>query len=298
MTLSTQMSKASFLGNGVSTAFPLPFPFLREADIKALVSHDGAATPLVLGTHYTLSGAGSAAGGHLTMLAPPATGQTLVVYRAPAIVQEVDYVENSAFPAETHEGALDLLTMICQSLQEQIDRAVVYPVSTPDEDILDSTSFLAAAEDSRTAARLAQQDAAESAAKAGQSAGAAASAANRAELGAAAAEAVAATADGLVKVSAGDTQPQSLSTKLTAGDGLAETRLNPGAAESLRLSVALASASGLEFASGLLRVRPGAGLALSDSGLSIDAAQISNTPALRPAIVAGRIFNHAMNGGF
>ena len=298
MTLSTQMSKASFLGNGVSTAFPLPFPFLREADIKAIVSHDGAETPLVLGTHYILSGAGSSAGGQLTMLVPPATGQTLVVYRAPAIVQEVDYVENSAFPAETHEGALDLLTMICQSLQEQIGRAVVYPVSTPDGDILDSTSFLAAAEASKTGARLAQQDAAESAAKAGQGASAAFSAASRAELGAAAAEAVAATADGLVKISAGDTLPQSLSAKLAVGDGLAETLLCPGAEESLRLSVALAAASGLEFASGLLRVRPGAGLALSSTGLSIDATQISTTPALRPAIVASRILNHAMNGGF
>jgi hypothetical protein len=290
MTLSTQLSKTSFAGNGVTTAFPLPFPFLREADIRVLISQDGAETPLTLGTHYTLSGAGSAEGGGLTLLAPPATGQTLVVWRAPAIVQEVDYVENSAFPAETHEAALDLLTMICQSLQEQVDRAVLYPVSTPDEDILDSASFLAAADASR--------DAAQSAAKAGQSAQDAAAAVGRAEAGASAAEALAATADGLVKVSPGDTLAQSLSAKLSAGDGLAETLLAPGAAESLRLSVALAETSGLEFAAGALRVRAGAGLALSAAGLAVDAALIPTTLSLRPAIVAGRILNHANNGGF
>jgi hypothetical protein len=298
MTLSTQLSKTSFAGNGVTTAFPLPFPFLREADIRVLLSRDGAETPLTLGTHYTLSGAGSAEGGGLTLLTPPATGQTLVVWRAPAIVQEVDYVENSAFPAETHEAALDLLTMICQSLQEQVDRAVLYPVSTPDEDILDSASFLAAADASRDAARMSQQDAAQSAAKAGQSAQDAAAAVGRAEAGASAAEALAATADGLVKVSPGDTLAQSLSAKLSAGDGLAETLLAPGAAESLRLSVALAETSGLEFAAGALRVRAGAGLALSAAGLAVDAALIPTTLSLRPAIVAGRILNHANNGGF
>lgn len=124
MTISTQLSKASFAGNGVSTEFPLPFPFLREGDINALLHQDGAQTSLRLGTHYTLSGAGEASGGGLTMRTPPATGQTLVIWRAPAIVQEVDYVENSAFPAETHEAALDLLTMICQGLQEQLDRSI------------------------------------------------------------------------------------------------------------------------------------------------------------------------------
>jgi hypothetical protein len=159
MTLSTQLSKISFAGNGVTSAFPLPFPFVHDADINALMVSGGAETSLALGTHYTLSGAGASAGGQLTMLAPPATGQTLVIWRAPAIVQEVDYVENSAFPAETHEGALDLLTMICQSLQEQIDRAVRYPVSTPSEDVLGSEIFLKTITSSRDAAQTAESGA-------------------------------------------------------------------------------------------------------------------------------------------
>ena len=274
MTIATQMSKASYTGNGVTKAFPLPFFFLREADIQAVLNRDGADTELALGTHYTLAGAGVDSGGQLTMLTAPATGQTLVVWRAPAIVQEVDYVENSAFPAETHEAALDLLTMICQSLQEQIDRAVTYPVSTPAEDVLDSPGFIATA------------------------AASASSAAARAEAGASAAEVVAATADGLVKASATDTAGGSLSAKLAAGDGLAETLLDPGAGESLRLSVALAEAAGLEFVSGWLRVSAGAGLALSASGLDVDPAGLANMPTLRPVISAARILNHAMNGGF
>ena len=264
MTISSQTSKAAFSGNGVSTAFPLPFPYLREADIKALLRHEGFETPLELGTHYTLSGAGSAQGGALVMNLPPATGQTLVVYRAPAIVQEVDYVENSAFPAETHEAALDLLTMICQSLQEQLGRAVLYPVSTPADDVLGSQAFLAATAQSRDAARSAEQNAFVSAGQAGLFA-------SQAAASAASAEAVAQTADGLVKVSVGDAAARSLSSKLLAGNGLAEGIENPGGDEALRLAVALADGSGLEFEAGLLRVKCGEGLARTASGLTADA---------------------------
>lgn len=263
MTISSQTSKTAFCGNGVSTAFPLPFPYLREADIKALLRHEGFETPLELGTHYALSGAGSAQGGALVMNQPPATGQTLVVYRAPAIVQEVDYVENSAFPAETHEAALDLLTMICQSLQEQLGRAVLYPVSTPAAEVLDSHAFLAATAHSRDAARVAEQNAA-------GNAGQASLFASQAAASAASAEAVASTADGLVKVSVGDAAARSLSSKLLAGNGLAEGIENPGGDEALRLAVALADDSGLEFEGGLLRVKCGGGLALAASGLAAD----------------------------
>jgi len=263
MTLSTQTSKAAFSGNGVSTTFPLPFPFLRDADIKALLRQDGFETALAQGQHYTLTGAGGASGGSLVMLNPPSTGQSLVVYRAPSIVQEVDYVENSAFPAETHEAALDLLTMICQSLQEQLGRAVLYPVSTPASDILDSGSFLAATTQSREAARISEQSAVASATQATASAGLAATSA-------AAAEALAATADGLLKVSVGDATARTLSAKLLAGNGLAEGIENPGGEEALRLAVALAASSGLEFDAGLLRVKAGTGLALSASGLAAD----------------------------
>lgn len=269
MTLSTQTSKTAFTGNGVSTVFPLPFPFLREADIRVLLRRDGVETPLSLGTHYGLSGAGSASGGSLTMQEPPATGQALVVYRAPAIVQETDYVENSAFPAETHEAALDLLTMICQSLQEQLGRAVLYPVSTPEADILDSADFLETTTANRAAAQASELSAIASASSAAGSA-------DQAFASAAAAAQSAAEAPGVVKVSASDTTAQTLSSKLAAGDGLAETLQNPGGAESLQLSVALAASPGLEFNAGLLRVRASTGLVLSASGAAVDVGSTAN----------------------
>jgi hypothetical protein len=79
-----------------------------------------------------------------------------------------------------------------------------------------------------------------------------------------------AEAPGVVKISAADTTAQTLSAKLAAGDGLAETLQNPGGAEALLLSVALAENPGLEFGSGLLRAKAGAGLLRDASGLSVD----------------------------
>ncbi len=271
MTIATRTSKAAFSGNGVTTDFPLPFPFRRDADIKAVLREGGAETPLQPGSHFVLVGAGSSEGGQLTMAAAPAQGQTLVVWRAPDIVQEVDYVENAAFPAETHEGALDLLTMVCQSLQEQMDRAVLYPVSTPDGEVLDSPAFLGSAAASRDAAQQSARESAASAEQAGQSAAQSAASAGQAAQSAAQAESVAATLDGAVKVSASDAVARSLSAKLAVADGLAESVLAPGGDETLRLSVALAATPGLEFTSGLLRVKAGAGLVLSASGLAADA---------------------------
>ena len=303
MTLSTQTSKTSYTGNGATTVFPVPFPFTRGDDIKVLLRQDGAEMSLLPGTHYSIAGEGSPSGGSLTMAEPPATGTTLVLYRAPAIVQEVDYVENAAFPAETHEAALDLLTMICQALDEKIGRAVLYPVSTPQEDIRDSTAFLDTCQGAREAALAAEAQASASAAQAQIQAGLAGDCVLQAQVAVGQAQA----SVGGLRVSAGDTTPGSLSAKLAAGDGLAETLLCPGADEALRLSLALAADPGLELAEGLLRVRvaPGGGLSRTAAGLAADIGsgpdQLSTNSilslTLRPAMVAGRVFNHALLGG-
>jgi len=53
----------------------------------------------------------------------PATHR-VVMLRDIGITQTVDYVEGDPFPAETHEGALDKLTLINTMLSEQVDRSL------------------------------------------------------------------------------------------------------------------------------------------------------------------------------
>ena len=55
----------------------------------------------------------------------PDTHQVIIL-REVAIKQETDYVAGDAFPAETHEAALDKLTFITTQLSERIDRTVKF----------------------------------------------------------------------------------------------------------------------------------------------------------------------------
>lgn len=57
-------------------------------------------------------------------------GEKLTVYRVSLIIQDKDYPRTGAFPAATHEGALDYLTMQNQEQKDEIDRALKVPVST------------------------------------------------------------------------------------------------------------------------------------------------------------------------
>jgi hypothetical protein len=131
MTISSTESKAIFAGDGATDTFPVPFMFLRNEDIRVLsIDEDGQERVLSEGTDYLLSGVGEQTGGTCTLSEPPGTGRVVVVSREPALVQEVDYVENDAFPAATHEAALDKLTMICQALAEKLDRALTFRISS------------------------------------------------------------------------------------------------------------------------------------------------------------------------
>jgi hypothetical protein len=128
MTVSSIASKISYAGNGVTTIFSFPYYFLANADLAVILrSSTGVETVQVLTTNYTVTGAGNPVGGTVTMLVAPASGETLVIYRDPALTQITDFVANDALPAETLEMALDRLTMISQRLKEVDVRSLKFP---------------------------------------------------------------------------------------------------------------------------------------------------------------------------
>ncbi|WP_415517859.1 MAG: discoidin domain-containing protein [Desulfovibrio aminophilus] len=130
MTIASTLSSARYAGNGETREFPLPFRFLAPADVAVVLrAADGNERVLAEGAQYEITGAGLPQGGTCRLATPPATGEVLSLTRAPRLVQETDYQENDAFPAETHEAALDQLTMICQALDEKIARAPLVKVS-------------------------------------------------------------------------------------------------------------------------------------------------------------------------
>lgn len=135
MTVSSTTARISYSGNGASTLFAVPFYFLANSQLAVVLrSSAGVETPQVLGTNYTVTGAGVLTGGSITMTVAPAAGTTLVISRNVPLTQETDLQPNDRLPAETLEQAIDKLTMIAQQLDVDFDRALKYPTT-------DSTSI-------------------------------------------------------------------------------------------------------------------------------------------------------------
>ena len=125
MTIETTANRISYTGSGTTGPFSFPYYFLADGDLTVIKTTiaDGTEETLTLTTDYTVSGAGEAAGGSVTLVATLSSAYKLTIIRDPDILQPADYPANDRFPAATHEEALDRATMILQRLKDYIDRS-------------------------------------------------------------------------------------------------------------------------------------------------------------------------------
>jgi len=131
MTISTTTNTVSYTGNGSTTAFAIPYVFFgtatsAEIQVVQVTTATGAESIKTNGTDFTVSG-GSGATGTVTASVAPATTVKWVINRVTTQTQETDYVENDAFPAESHEDALDRLTAISQEQERALGRTAQLP---------------------------------------------------------------------------------------------------------------------------------------------------------------------------
>ena len=125
MTISSTTVKVSYSGNGSTTVFAYTYKILDDDEIQVIIrSSTGTETVKTKTTHYTVSGVGSSGGGNITFLTAPTATQTVVLRRLTTQTQETDYVANDPFPANSHEDALDRITMVAQEIQEELGRAI------------------------------------------------------------------------------------------------------------------------------------------------------------------------------
>ena len=126
MAISSTANRSSTAGDGSATAFTFPYLFFAADDLKVILVVDstGVETTKTLTTHYTVTGAGVAAGGTVTMGSAPASGETLVIIREEQFTQGLDLVENDPFPSDLVEQQLDTLTMLAQQVNTEVGRAV------------------------------------------------------------------------------------------------------------------------------------------------------------------------------
>jgi hypothetical protein len=104
MTVANTVRSVRATGNGTSTSFSTsPFGFF---EVNVYV--DGV---LIDPSAYTITQATPGAEGTITFNTAPAASTEVLIVSDTELVQTVDYVDNDAFPAETHERQMDRLTM-------------------------------------------------------------------------------------------------------------------------------------------------------------------------------------------
>lgn len=143
MTVSNTTVQTIYVGNDSTTVFAIPFDFFDNDQIK-VVLRDESVFPAtealqVITTHYTLTGGSPPT--DVTMNTAPTSSQKLLIIRESTKTQTTDYLESSAFPAESHETALDRLLMHVQELCNKLERAAlisetsgITPLSLPEPD--------------------------------------------------------------------------------------------------------------------------------------------------------------------
>jgi hypothetical protein len=129
MTISAQVNRIAYTGDGGTVAFPFPYKFLNTADlvVTSVVTLTGVETVKTITTHYTVSGEGTDDSGNVTMLVAPASTETLVIYSDPAIAQGTDFVNGGSLDVDNIEATVDELTLICRRLDDRIDRSLRQP---------------------------------------------------------------------------------------------------------------------------------------------------------------------------
>jgi len=91
--------------------------------------------------------------------------------------------------------------------------------------------------------------------------------------------AAAAGVDEKVKISVTDTTSGYLTAKLTGGDGIALTIVNPGANEQIDIDLDIAANSGLQIVGGQLSLQLGSGIIISGGAITVDTTTLTNITA-------------------
>ena len=132
MTINATATILSYDGNGSTTAFPVSFQFFgttTTAELKVIevTISTGAEVLKTNGSDYTVSG-GNGLTGTITASTAPASGKRWVIIRNTTNSQNVDYVANDPFSADTHERALDRLA----SINQEQDTILAKTLKTPE----------------------------------------------------------------------------------------------------------------------------------------------------------------------
>ena len=155
MTISTQITKRTYQGNGVNRVWEVDFPLLAADDLHVYItSPSGQETELsaayslnALRTELTYPTEASG-------LAPLASGWRITLLRATPLTQEIDLTRQGELDAEVLEKGYDKLTLLVQEIKEVLSRTIKLAVSSSVSPA-DSETFLRKLAEAQSAAETA-----------------------------------------------------------------------------------------------------------------------------------------------
>lgn len=120
MTVSTSQIRVSYVGDGATVNFPIPYPFYLATDLLIILAGS------TIATGYSVSGGGGSAG-TLTMTTAPTSAQILQIILNVPLTQLTNLVDGTEFPSATINQVNDRAIQAALRLQDQISRSVRAP---------------------------------------------------------------------------------------------------------------------------------------------------------------------------
>lgn len=135
----TSQTRNNYTGNGNTTVFPFTFIVLEESNqalnrdytIKVILTENDIETVQQENTDYTVQ-LGTDGLGTVTFTTAPTATQSITFLSEIPRTQSTDYINigTDKFPANSHEGTVDKLTLISREQDEAIDRSILLPESS------------------------------------------------------------------------------------------------------------------------------------------------------------------------
>lgn len=122
MTVPSEVSSASYVGNAVTTVFSTAFTFLASSEVRVtLTLSGGTAVIKTEGVHYTVTmPASDGAAGSVTMLTAPPAASSLVLERVVPFTQATSFRTEGEFSPEVHEDQFDEVVFQAQQLDRRL----------------------------------------------------------------------------------------------------------------------------------------------------------------------------------
>lgn len=134
MGVSSTTNTVVYNGDGTSTSFSFPYYFFRTVDLYVYLydTISGVIAQKVLGTDYSISGTPDStgvypSGANVVFVSTPTNIKKVVISRFPIEQQNFQLITDGIISSVALVHQFDYLTLLVQSLQDQINRCIQLP---------------------------------------------------------------------------------------------------------------------------------------------------------------------------